>query len=129
MIKSLDKSGESGFTLLEMLIAITILAIGLLGMATLQVTAIKGNAFGMKNTEATALIEDRIEEYKNTPYANISEGAETEPNLGSGGIFTRRSTVQKDTPVNDAKTIIVQVSWTDYMTHSFSFRTIVSKEG
>lgn len=128
MKMSRDIKNEDGFTLLEMLVAATILAVGLLGMAGLQATAIKGNAFGIKNTEAIALIEQKIEDYKSTPYANIAEGIGTETNLGSGGIFTRTSTVQKDTPTNDAKTITVAVSWTDYTTHSFSFRTIVSKD-
>lgn len=130
MIKALDKTNECGFSLLELLIAITILAIGLLGMAGLQATAIKGNSFGIRNTEATALIEDKIEAYKNTPYASISAGITTETNLGSGGIFTRKSTVEDNTPATDMKTITVQVSWTDVIgTHTFSFRTIVSQNG
>ncbi|MBW2075599.1 MAG: prepilin-type N-terminal cleavage/methylation domain-containing protein [Deltaproteobacteria bacterium] len=130
MIKAMDKTGDGGFTLLEMLIAITILAVGLLGMAGLQATAIKGNGFGIRNTEATALIEDKIEGYKNTPYASISAGETTESNLGSGRIFTRVNTVQDNTPATDMKTITVQVSWTDLMgTHTVSFRTVVSENG
>jgi len=129
MIKVLDKAGDSGFSLLEMLIAMTILAIGLLGMATLQIAAIRGNTFGIRNTEATALIEDKVEEFKSTPYESISPETVIESNLGSGGIFTRKSIVEDDTPITDMKTITVEVSWTDYTTHTFSFRTIVSKDG
>ncbi|MFH0844696.1 MAG: prepilin-type N-terminal cleavage/methylation domain-containing protein [Pseudomonadota bacterium] len=119
---------DDGFSLVEMLVAISILAVGLLGMAALQGTAIRGNAFGMRNTEAVALIEDKIEEYKNTPYANIAEGSTTETNLGTSGIFTRTTTVQKDVPVNDTKTLTVQISWSDPTSHTFSFQTIISKE-
>jgi len=129
MIRVMDKTGECGFSLLEMLIAMTILAIGLLGMATLLIAAIRGNAFGIRNTEATALIEDKIEEFKNTPYEDISPGTETESDLGLGGIFTRKTTVEDNTPGADMKTITVEVSWTDYTTHTFSFRTIISKDG
>ena len=114
MIKVLDKAGDSGFSLLEMLIAMTILAIGLLGMATLQIAAIRGNTFGIRNTEATALIEDKVEEFKSTPYESISPETVIESNLGSGGIFTRKSIVEDDTPITDMKTITVEVSWTDY---------------
>ena len=129
MIKLVNKLNEDGFSLLEMLVAITILAVGLLGMAALQGTAIRGNALGMRNTEAIALIEDKIEEYKNTPYASIAETttAVTESNLGSGGQFTRKTTVTINDPVPDTKTIAVEVSWTDPVAHAFTFQTVVAK--
>ena len=127
MIKALNKKGEGGFGLLEMLVAITILAVGLLGMAALQGSAIRGNARGIRNTEATALIEDGMEAYRNSPYASIASGTTTEPNLGSFGMYTRKSTIQQDVPMNNTKTITVEVSWQDPGTHKFSFQTIISK--
>lgn len=122
-----DKIGRSGFSLLELMIVIVILAVGLLGVAGLQARAIKGNSFAMRNSEAVSLIEDRIEAYKNTLYADISEGNETETGLGSNGLFTRKTTVQKDIPVNNTKTVIVEVSWKDSTNHSCSFQTVIAK--
>jgi len=122
-----ERMGEHGFTLLEVIIAVTILAVGLLGMAALQATAIRGNAFGIRNTEAVALIEDRIEDYKSTPYASIAEGTVTETGVGTFGMFTRTSTIQEHVPVTDTKTISVQVSWSDPGSHSFSYQTVVAK--
>ena len=122
-----ERKGEHGFTLLEVIIAVTILTVGLLGMAALQATAIRGNAFSIRNTEAVALIEDKIEEYKNTAYASIAEGTVTETGVGSFGMFTRKSTIQEHVPVTDTKTITVRVSWTDPGSHSFSYQTVISK--
>jgi type IV pilus assembly protein PilV len=36
---------ENGFTILEVLIAVSVLAIGILAVASMQISAIRGNAF------------------------------------------------------------------------------------
>ena len=126
MNKINKKRDEHGFSLLELLVAITVLSIGLLGIAGLQGSSIKRNVSAIRNTEATALIEDKIEEYRNTPYTSITEGTETDSALGSGGVFNRTSTVQNNTPMPDTKTITVEVSWSDPGYHQVSFQTIVS---
>jgi len=43
---------QSGFTLLEVLIAISILTVGLLGVAQMQIMGIKGNYFSGNTTAA-----------------------------------------------------------------------------
>lgn len=53
---------QAGFTLVELLIAVVILAIGLLGLAQLQVTAIQTNSQTATKTAATALAQKAIEE-------------------------------------------------------------------
>lgn len=53
---------ESGFTLIEVLIALTIFAIGLLALAGMQVTGIQGNAKAHEVTAKTALAIGILEE-------------------------------------------------------------------
>ncbi len=45
-----SKKIQAGFTLVELLVAIVVLAIGLLGLVQLQVTAIKTNSQSMTST-------------------------------------------------------------------------------
>ena len=57
-------TNQKGFTLLELLIALVILAIGLLGLAGLHIAAIQGNVSGFKLSAASAIAQERIEELK-----------------------------------------------------------------
>jgi len=52
---------QTGFTLIEILIAITIFAIGMLAVALMQSSAIKGNYSSSSMTEAVTLAQDRLE--------------------------------------------------------------------
>ncbi len=100
---------ENGFTLIETMLAIAIMAIGLLALASLQVTAIGGNAQSKKRTLALSLAEDKIETYRHTAYASIPAGQEVETGLET--LYTRNTNVENDTPVTGVKTVTVTVFW------------------
>ncbi len=56
------QSAQSGFSLVELLIAIVILAVGLLGLAELQITATKVNAQSESILAASSIAQEVIEE-------------------------------------------------------------------
>lgn len=119
--------GEKGFTLIEVVAGLVILAIGLLGIAAMQVTSTKGGYFSNNVTQATILAQDKLEYLKNLSYSdsNLSSGQHNE-GIISGTIFSRVYNVLEDAG-NSIKTITVSVQWTDRGNHSISFSTIRSK--
>ena len=70
----LTKAKESGFTLLELIIAISILTVGLLAVASMQMAAITGNAKAFALTEATTLAQDSLEGLMAVAYDNQTSG-------------------------------------------------------
>jgi type IV pilus assembly protein PilV len=59
---TLRRSGpEQGFTVLEVLIALSILLIGILGLLSMQLSSMRAAAFSRHATEATAIASDTME--------------------------------------------------------------------
>jgi len=115
---------ESGFSMLEMLIAMTILAIGLLGVAALQITAINGSAYSMKYNQATVHISDKFEQLKNAAYADVKSG---EDKIGG---YTIKTTVGSG-PAANTKSVLIEATWKDntgIKSHKISYNTFIGQQ-
>lgn len=64
-------AAERGFTLIEVLIAMTILSIGILGITGLAGTAIRSSGYSQALTQATNYAQDRIEAMQSVTFNNI----------------------------------------------------------
>jgi len=53
---------NNGFTLIEILIAITVFAIGILALGSMQISSMNGNADAQRITDASVLAQDQLEE-------------------------------------------------------------------
>ena len=62
---------QGGFSLIEVMIALSILAVGLLGIALLQVMAVKGNASANETVIATQYAQDQMEIFHRMAFDNI----------------------------------------------------------
>ena len=79
---SLARKREQGVSLLEVVVAVFILAVGVLGVAGLQVTSKRGNYESVQRTTATYLAQDLLERMR----ANVANlGVYT--NAGAGRVI------------------------------------------
>jgi prepilin-type N-terminal cleavage/methylation domain-containing protein len=116
--------GTRGFTLVEVLIAMVVLAIALMGLATLQVRCIRSNDLANRTTQATNLAQVELERLLFEVALGVSHAAGTTFDPGNpvsmpadddGAIFTRSWTITDDDPVPASRTIKVRVEWEDAM--------------
>lgn len=64
--------GARGFTIIEVLIAMAIFAIGILAVASIQMRSINQNTSARMQTEATTLAVDWMERLLSLPYEDVS---------------------------------------------------------
>ena len=76
MVKK-SMSGQKGFTLLEVMIAVFLLAVAIMGTASVTTSVIKGNSWSQTLTTATTLAKDKMEELKATSYTALPTGGTT----------------------------------------------------
>jgi prepilin-type N-terminal cleavage/methylation domain-containing protein len=81
---------EAAFSLIEVLVALSILAIGLLGLALLQTTAIKGNAIASKSSIAVQVAQGKLEWFRNQPWTGIasSNGGTISDNATATAVYS-----------------------------------------
>ena len=121
---------RNGFTLIEVLVGLVILVVGLLAIAGMLLTSVKGNYFSNHLTQASYIAQDRLEYLKTLPitHASLTPGTHTsQPEAGSvtssGQVFSRSYTVVVN---GHLRTITYTVTWNDGRDHTVSFTTMRS---
>ena len=97
------------------MIALTILAVGIMAMVGLQATAMRSNASSKWETAATTLAEEKIEELKSSGYSGLTNTGWTAAesiSLTGLGTFARIYQIS-DSVAGYLKYIQVRVTWTD----------------
>lgn len=117
---------SDGFTLMEVLVAMVLLTVGLLGVANLTVGIIKGNSYSKNVTSATVVAQQQIEQAQRIGYTNANSLAGSATVSMGGTSFTRATTVSNSTPAANMKTVTVSVSWNPG-NYSISLNTTISQ--
>ncbi|MGH8611708.1 MAG: type IV pilus modification protein PilV [Gammaproteobacteria bacterium] len=93
-------NGSAGFTLIEILISVVVLAIGLLGMAALQMNGLRNNQSAYFRAQATQLAYDMADRMRTniveardaTSGGTYNNGASTANNCATGPCTTAQTT-------------------------------------
>ena len=101
---------SEGFSLIELMVAVTILGVGVLALAGLYPLATQKVVRGDLESRATFLGQAKIEELKRTSWDNLvaTNGTDTVET-----VFVRNWTVTVDDPVPDMKRVNITVGWRD----------------
>jgi len=115
---------ENGFTLVEVLIALVVLSVGILGAASMQISAIKGNGMAGKITEASMIASECAERLLalNFSSSQLEDGSEKVDGFGVSWVVSSPSTAP------DRRDITVTVAWKEGgRDHSFDYRFIKAR--
>jgi type IV pilus assembly protein PilV len=110
-----QSQSSKGFTLIEVMIALIILAVGLLALMTMQIVSIKANAFSSEMTYSSMLAEQQLENLKYLPFTDPALVATPTPQTlppivdNTGASYTVSWQVADTTPT--MKTITLTVTW------------------
>ena len=105
-----DFKKNQGYTLVEVLIAMAIFALGFLSLATIQIKSIRQNASAQMYTEATTMATESMERLISLPYDHLDLDQNANPHSMTTGGYTVMWNVQADNPVTATKTIVMNVT-------------------
>ena len=111
---------DAGFTIIEVVIAISILAVGLLGVAAMQTSAIQVNSAAGQMTARINWAQDKMEELKALAFSDpwleaagnptgVDSAGNTHEQTTSDG-YTVRWDIADNSPVPNTKRIVVTVT-------------------
>jgi Tfp pilus assembly protein PilE len=125
-------NNERGFTLLEVIFAVALLVFGILAVASMQGSALRGNSFGIAVTEGTTLAADRLEKLLALAYdhssladtdgdgiAGLDDSTDATADQKATVVRAKRTytlywNVADNAVIDNTKTLNLIVSWTDH---------------
>ena len=112
------KKSQRGFSLIEVMFAMAIFAIGILAVAKMELVTAKSNRSAHQITQALLLVESQLERLKNVSDVTTLDSMDGDKNvnidaLGNpGGIYTRTTHVTNPLGGDYSRRVEVSVEWT-----------------
>ena len=126
-----SRGADGGFSLVEVLIAMSILSVGLLALAQMQITAMQMNRANSNRAEAEIIAQERMENVINAPWVTtggvpgVATLAGTFPLLRNSITYNVTTTV--GAIVNLTRPVQVRVTYNDGKDRAVTFNTTKSQ--
>ena len=98
-----------GFSLIEVMFALTFLAVGILAVASMIPAGTRGVSESRVITSGLMAAQLKIEELKGTPYSSLPAGSGSD----TVSVFHRTWTVTDSIPTAGCKRVVVTTNWND----------------
>ena len=122
---------NNGFTILEVVVAATVLSIGLLGVGRLMIGSMNANKTSHDMSIATTLAQEKIENLKQMAYLGIGMAGDTltEPygTILNHPSFERVVEISSVSGTSGVKSVTVRVSWKHLHHHSVELKTLMPR--
>jgi prepilin-type N-terminal cleavage/methylation domain-containing protein len=121
---------QRGATLVELLVALVVLAIGVLAVAQLFPAGSRGQLRARMRTVGNNYAQDKIEELNTLTWGDVGLSVGTHPaeTLGSSGKWRRSYTVEAmAAPMDNLRRVTVRVSWTTTRPETVTATTYVRR--
>lgn len=117
---------STGFTLIELMIALFVFAIGMLAITAMCLISIQGNSLVNRTTQANFLAQSRMEELLSEPNITVLNSATLSI---EGGAYTRDEIVETVAGEPDIRWVTVSVRWTDAKgDHQVTLKSLVREQ-
>jgi len=115
----MKRKNQSGFTLIELFIALFILSVVLLAISTMVYSVMRSTSQSKETSTATTLMQDKMESLKHAPLGSLTNGNDT---VRLGNIdYLRQWTISASANI---RTITVTVTWNNRGNHTVSATTL-----
>jgi len=104
-----NRKSEGGFSLIEVVFALTFLAVGILAVAAMIPAGTRGVTQSRVLTSGLMAAQIKLEDLKGLPFAALTAGTFSD----TTSVFTRTWTVTDNVPMTGCKKIDVTAQWTD----------------
>ena len=131
--ETMKTPGQDGFTLIEILVAISIFSVAVLGLAAGTVSVTRTNQNSHLNSSAINLAQSKLEDLRamtTTAFSALVCPSSTpcsDSAVASNITFNRQWWITTNSPVAGMNRIDVTIAWTDYTAHTLTFTGSVAQ--
>jgi Tfp pilus assembly protein PilV len=107
-------NNEKGVTIIEILMAMCILAVGILAVVAMQTSSVRGNSNSLMSTNGLLFVVNKLETLMDLDWGDAALDAGNNPHTDDQDPYTITWNVTDNGVINNTKTINMTVRWSNW---------------